>query len=67
MINVEAGMFHSSRFLFGLDQNLTDFSAPLWLAPLQARQIGGIACNIARLQIVTDLAQTKNLLSKVDT
>ncbi|KAJ3991675.1 hypothetical protein F5050DRAFT_1812286 [Lentinula boryana] len=34
-------------------------------APLKSRQIGDVQCNVARLQIVSDLAQTGNLLSKV--
>ncbi|KAJ3868103.1 MAG: hypothetical protein NXY57DRAFT_958873 [Lentinula lateritia] len=35
-------------------------------APLKSRQIGDIQCNVARLQIVSDLAETGNLLSKIN-
>ncbi|KAJ3852828.1 hypothetical protein EV368DRAFT_82142 [Lentinula lateritia] len=34
-------------------------------APLKSRQIGDIQCNVARLQIVSDLAETGNLLNKI--
>ncbi|KAF5374297.1 hypothetical protein D9758_004589 [Tetrapyrgos nigripes] len=36
-------------------------------APLQARQIGDLQCNIARLQTVSALGQAQNLLGKIDT
>ncbi|KAK7435052.1 hypothetical protein VKT23_019860 [Stygiomarasmius scandens] len=35
-------------------------------APLETRQIGGIDCNIARFQIITDVVQTSSLLGKID-
>ncbi|KAJ3773602.1 hypothetical protein FB446DRAFT_787644 [Lentinula raphanica] len=34
-------------------------------APLFSRQIGDVQCNVARLAIVSDLAQTNSLLSKI--
>ncbi|KAJ4467878.1 hypothetical protein J3R30DRAFT_3562682 [Lentinula aciculospora] len=34
--------------------------------PLKFRQIGDIQCNVARLKIVSDLAQTGNLLNKIN-
>jgi len=35
-------------------------------APLRSRQIGDLQCNVARLQIVSDLAQTNSLLSQIN-
>ncbi|THU78096.1 hypothetical protein K435DRAFT_973671 [Dendrothele bispora CBS 962.96] len=57
-----------ARFLFTiLSFALALLTISVEAAPLQARQVGGIACNVARLQIVTDLAQTNKLLGQVDT
>ncbi|KAL0580211.1 hypothetical protein V5O48_001804 [Marasmius crinis-equi] len=36
-------------------------------ASLESRQIGNLACNVARFKIVTDLVKTGNTLKKVDT
>ncbi|CAA7268708.1 unnamed protein product [Cyclocybe aegerita] len=36
-------------------------------APLEARQIGGLRCNIARLSTVRNLSATKKSLAQVDT
>ncbi|KAF8921581.1 hypothetical protein CPB85DRAFT_1271480 [Mucidula mucida] len=35
-------------------------------APLHSRQIGNLACNIARLKIVSNLAATKSAVSEID-
>ncbi|KAI0316887.1 hypothetical protein OF83DRAFT_1172480 [Amylostereum chailletii] len=36
-------------------------------APLQTRQIGNLQCNIARLQIVTDLSKTSDAVKQLST
>ncbi|KAK0492791.1 hypothetical protein EDD18DRAFT_1465305 [Armillaria luteobubalina] len=36
-------------------------------APLHSRQIGDIACNVARLKTVSSLAATKSAVNKIDT
>ncbi|KAK0490287.1 hypothetical protein IW261DRAFT_1412857 [Armillaria novae-zelandiae] len=35
--------------------------------PLHSRQIGDIACNVARLKTVSSLAATKSAVNKIDT
>lgn len=36
-------------------------------APLHSRQIGDVACNVARLKTVSSLAATKSAVQKIDT
>lgn len=36
-------------------------------APVESRQIGGLQCNIARLQTVTNLAAASRAVNKIDT
>ncbi|ESK87502.1 hypothetical protein Moror_2052 [Moniliophthora roreri MCA 2997] len=43
------------------------FALTVRAAPLQTRQIGNLQCNLARLSIVKNLAQTGNRLNQVDT
>ncbi|KAL9716722.1 hypothetical protein Ac2012v2_001175 [Leucoagaricus gongylophorus] len=51
--------------IFGLIIAVLYATSAISAVPLESRQIGGIGCNIARLNVVTNLRQTTNAVNKL--
>lgn len=51
--------------IFGLIIFVLYATSTISAVPLESRQIGGIGCNIARLNVVTNLRQTTNAVNKL--